>query len=1300
MATTDQIAQAYRDILGREPDAEGLKYWVSTGEDINKIRSDIQIGENQQIAQLYRDILGRDPDAEGLKYWAQSGQDLGTIASNINLNKQQSAAPAYTPFDLNAFGNGQGSDQEMEYYNDAKLANWHMSRGDPNGYAQQFINSANELKAHLSQPYRVDTITSGGGDAGTNTETVLVTPSGNVPVVEDQNGQYVANIIGSGSGESGGSNTIGATVDPTAIAQQEEAAKEKPYGAGEGQALGYEYGIKNAYGDVYKKYDAQGNLTEFLDKDGKFQKASDVKPTGTRFNAQTGQLDTVYSYGGRSDIVGNSYVPGMSPYKEDQAGWLGEGGWSRVGGLVAAALTAGAYAGALAPLGIGGAGAAVPGSFAAVGTAAAKSALTSLAVSGLQGAKPADMLKAGLTGAVSGALGAYLPASGLSSYEQIAARVAGQTGLTAITGGDVKQALISSVLSSVIPAVINESMPDDVTNALNKMPESARKVLMSTLTSSLSGAIQGQDIPDAAIRGVTSGLTSVAKDFASGAFKDFTDSDFAQSFSNTFGSSIGEIEEPGGLIPYTPDNTPTNVADSTYTNADDLNNAFAELSKELEQTGGPSALEGSQTASATANDAGPVTTLPPTTVTAESEYERALRLYNEAMQELGNPTAESVDDPDFLAALERVTSPTATETGGTGTGSIYDNLEDPGGLYDVINPNTSAGTGTGGTGSEISDPDNYLSGLPSDPSYDDIQDIISGGTTNTTGLPGGLYTIGTPGATTPAEGLLSASGEPLRMDASVQDVFNSILENSKESGVDAYVKANGELVSNALYNSSLRGGATPEQAQAIINKFLQDPSNIESLRSDIRYYTNIDLTQPTPVVDAPVLPAPEVPIPEPVVPPLEEKTLEDILNEEFQPLPVEPEKEKDTSKDPGGAGTQPADEPTPDVTPTPTAPTPTAPELTPTDAPPAPSPTPTPTPDAPTPTAPPSTGNPELDKIIEDTTSSTTSPTPSPNVPSTTPDDSQAADAAAAIAALQAQIEANEATGIGRSEATDQAIKDVAEKLGTTEQAIRDAIGGVKTDLAGDIAGVKTDLSKDVEGVKTDLTKLIADNESAGLTRDEATNKAISDLAGTLGTTEQSLLDAIQGVATDLGGQITGVQSDLTGQMGDIEGRLAAQIAANEAAGMGRDEAFSSAVAGLGTQIGGLGTQIGGIGQGLSGLQQGLAGLSAGFGAYQAANAKAAATKQRQEQGQQLLNMLTSQGKGEVKSAPLASIDYMYDIGGESVFATPKQESLFLSPFENAPAPVEGAMPKYKYADGGFIEDDYTIDDLYRTLGS
>jgi hypothetical protein len=580
-----------------------------------------------------------------------------------------------------------------------------MERGRPD-LAQQFIDQANELKAHLSQPYRIDTFA--GDEYGTGGGTVLVTPGGNVPVEQNDQGEYLASIAGSGGDVTGAgtASTTGAAVKPQEIAKQEAEAKERPFGTGFGQALGFEYGLKNSEGDLFQKYDAQGNLTEYLDRAGKWQKTSDVKPVSTKFNPETGELDTVYSYkselyGENPEIVGQ-YVPGMSKYHEDQGGFLGEGGWSRVAGLVAAGLTAGVASGAFAGIGIGGAGL-VPGSAAAIGTAVAKGALTSIALAGLQGASPQEMLKAGLTGAVSAGISSYLPTAGFSSFEQAALRVGTQTGLAAVTGGDVKNALISSIISSSLSTVMNEALPKDTLDAINKLPPEAQKVLMSTLNSTLMAGVQGEDISDAAIRGVTNGLKSVATDFAKGAFKDFKDTDFAKSFSNTFGSSSTAGDFTGAYEDIAPGITapPTNVAD--YTDPEAVN---AALIAAMQNPVAPGPASEGLASGPVTSDVDPVA--------PESEQQRALRMYNEVMEELGRPTAESVNDPNFLAALNRVTSPTGTSTGGTG--SIYDDLEDPGGVQDIINPNTGAGTSTGGTG-----------GTGTGSIYDNLED------------PGGLY---------------------------------------------------------------------------------------------------------------------------------------------------------------------------------------------------------------------------------------------------------------------------------------------------------------------------------------------------------------------------------------------------------------------------------------------------------------------------------------------------------------------------------------------------------------------------------
>jgi len=297
------VTQAYKDILGRdEVDAEGLKYWTESGQDLNTIKQNIQLNENQQIAQAYKDILGRDEvDAAGLNYWAQSGQDIDTIRRNIELNKQQQAG------------------------------------------------ALSSVQPTLEGKYEVEEVFTGGdADSGPNYEYVLKDPFGNVinylnPVKDDY-----GNITGyqAPNTREYGENAIFGLDDLASLTEQYSGVAQTPYGTGQGPALGYEYGMLNAQGDVYQKYDAQGNLTEFLDKDGVFQKTSDIKPIGATVNYDTGELEPVYEYGGRTDIVGNTYVPGMSPFKEDQSGWLGEGGWKNIGMLALTALSAGVAAAA------------------------------------------------------------------------------------------------------------------------------------------------------------------------------------------------------------------------------------------------------------------------------------------------------------------------------------------------------------------------------------------------------------------------------------------------------------------------------------------------------------------------------------------------------------------------------------------------------------------------------------------------------------------------------------------------------------------------------------------------------------------------------------------------------------------------------------------------------------------------------------------------------------------------------------------------------------------------------------------
>lgn len=84
----DVITKAYREILHRDPDAEGLKHYhqlmAEKGWTEPQLRADLQRSSEQNeqairtlITRAYRDILARDPDPDGYAHYAQLMRDSG-----------------------------------------------------------------------------------------------------------------------------------------------------------------------------------------------------------------------------------------------------------------------------------------------------------------------------------------------------------------------------------------------------------------------------------------------------------------------------------------------------------------------------------------------------------------------------------------------------------------------------------------------------------------------------------------------------------------------------------------------------------------------------------------------------------------------------------------------------------------------------------------------------------------------------------------------------------------------------------------------------------------------------------------------------------------------------------------------------------------------------------------------------------------------------------------------------------------------------------------------------------------------
>jgi coenzyme F420-reducing hydrogenase delta subunit len=93
-----QIAKLYDDILGRAPDADGLRYWIQTGDSIEKIASDIKLSPEyrvKEITSFYDEVLGRLPDAKGLEYWVKSSDSLEKIAEIIAASPEAKGLAAF-----------------------------------------------------------------------------------------------------------------------------------------------------------------------------------------------------------------------------------------------------------------------------------------------------------------------------------------------------------------------------------------------------------------------------------------------------------------------------------------------------------------------------------------------------------------------------------------------------------------------------------------------------------------------------------------------------------------------------------------------------------------------------------------------------------------------------------------------------------------------------------------------------------------------------------------------------------------------------------------------------------------------------------------------------------------------------------------------------------------------------------------------------------------------------------------------------------------------------------------------------
>ena len=323
-------------------------------------------------------------------------------------------------------------------------------------------------------------------------------------------------------------------------------------------------------------------------------------------------------------------------------------------------------------------------------------------------------------------------------------------------------------------------------------------------------------------------------------------------------------------------------------------------------------------------------------------------------------------------------------------------------------------------------------------------------------------------------------------------------------------------------------------------------------------------------------------------------------------------------------------------------------------------------------------------------------------------------------------IAANEEAGLSRDEAIKKAIDDVAADLGTTKSDLLTAIGETEESLLEAIGGVSeaVDLNAEaIAGAQEGIDDLIA----AGLTRDEAI-AAVAEQLGTteenmlaaLGETEESLITRFDEGMADLGLDIEAVASyvgkppqDVTQTDIDFIADVIAQqeVLEDPTSFVPTDQQLQYDVNNDGVID--INDQLM-LEQAFSGQDVALGGQFASTGLYayndQIAAEQAIAAQQQfeteqqlaQDRQMQLQTQMTQQQRQQqfdqdvrdmaalqaaqqriatTQQKGVAEIDYLYDIGGESIFATPQQQSLFASP----------------YARGGAVKD--STDRLLKIIG-
>ena len=162
--------------------------------------------------------------------------------------------------------------------------------------------------------------------------------------------------------------------------------------------------------------------------------------------------------------------------------------------------------------------------------------------------------------------------------------------------------------------------------------------------------------------------------------------------------------------------------------------------------------------------------------------------------------------------------------------------------------------------------------------------------------------------------------------------------------------------------------------------------------------------------------------------------------------------------------------------------------------------------------------------------------------------------------AILDQVVANEAAGMDRDAALDEAIAGVADSLGVAVEDLLSQMGTNRTELEGAVGT----LEERVTNVESNVLEQVAANEAAGMERDAALETAVNKVAEDLGV-------AVEDILSDLGTTREGLEGaigTLEQQVADVQTNVLDQVAANEQAGMDRDAALETAVNKVSEELG------------------------------------------------------------------------------------------------------------------------------------